>query len=106
MAVNEADALFGRINELLKELALLEDEGLDGSESVILADIQEKFFGLWEVYLDRLVEMLATNHPDPETAVALAGENVEELQAIRDRVRAKLINRGIPLGKAKKTQLH
>jgi len=107
MTVTKVDALFDKITSAVKEILMDEGEqGLDLEEAAELVAIQEDITALWDSYLDRMIELVASKHPNPEVAVALAGADAEEMVAARERVRDKLIEKGVPLGPTKKTVYH
>lgn len=112
MAATKNDELLGRVFDLLREITLSDlsqqhvlhdvEQGLNDEEALELDAIRERVVKLWDSYLDRMIEKAASAHSAPEAAVAAAGADGDEMIAARERVRAKLIARGVPLGGSKK----
>jgi uncharacterized protein YajQ (UPF0234 family) len=99
MAATKADDLFQKILALIKEAQLIDcsNHGLDDEEGQVLECAHDLISEVWSNYLDRMIAAASLVHPDPEAAVALAGEDPAELELAKERVRAKLIQRGVPL---------
>jgi hypothetical protein len=106
MAATKADGLFNKIMALIQETQLIDcsDHGLDDEEAKVLECARDLIEEVWNAYLDRMIAAAALTHADPEAVVALAGESVEELNAAQERVRTKLIERGIPLTSTPETK--
>ena len=103
----KVDKLFDQLTALLKEILMDAGErGLDLEEAAELSAIHECIIALWDSYLDRMIELAASKHPNPRAAVAMAGEDVEELDAARERVQAKPTEQGVPLDQPKKVTYH
>jgi uncharacterized protein YajQ (UPF0234 family) len=108
MAATKADDLFQKILALIKEAQLIDcsDHGLDDEEGQVLECAHDLVSEVWSNYLDRMIVKASATHPDAAAAVSLAGEDPAELQRAKERVRAKLVERGIPLVSTPETKKH
>ena len=106
MAATKADGLFNKIMALIQEAQLIDcsDHGLDDEEAKVLECARDLIEEVWNAYLDRMIAAAALIHPNPEAAVALAGEDPAEVERAKERVRLKLIERGIPLTSGPETK--
>ncbi len=107
MAATKSDQLLTEITERIKEIALDDTaHGLDLEEAARLAELGEEISKLHNQYMDRLIIEAADNVRNPEKLVFQADADMDEMDRARERVRLRLIEKGVPLGETKKGTIH
>jgi hypothetical protein len=108
MGVTKVDLLFEEALALLKEISEVEegDHGLDIYDLHELDDVRKKLEDMQESYLDRMISETIIGHDDPVGALQDANIDPGHLERAMERVRASLVERGVPLAPPKKNLLN
>ena len=107
MAATKGDQLLQEITNHIKEIQLSDDaHGIDLEEGARLAELGEEISKLHNRYMDRLIFEAADNVRNPEELVFQADADMDEMDRARERVRLRLMERGVFLGGAKKGPLN
>jgi hypothetical protein len=107
MAATKIDALLTQITDLIKEAQLEEGEhSLDLEEAADLCEVGEIISEIHNEYMDRMISLAADAVRNPHELVFQADADMDEMDRARERVRLRLMERGIPMMPVDKTKLN